>query len=98
MSLPGCSFSLARVRAPARGARGGGVPEEGGRVAVADAIVGLEQVNELVVPGHLAGADEVEPVADGLAVLLLDGREVERWACDALRHGGLLSVRCCSGR
>jgi hypothetical protein len=44
-----------------------------------DAIVGLQPVDELLVLGQLTGADEVEPVADGLAVLLLDRREVGGW-------------------
>jgi hypothetical protein len=35
-------------------------------------MVGLEPVDKGLVLGQLAGADEVEPVADGLAVLLLD--------------------------
>jgi hypothetical protein len=63
------------VRALARGALGEGVPDECGRVAVADAIVGLEPVNELLVLGQLGGADQVEPVADGLAVIFsMDGK------------------------
>src|SRR5215472_14618357 len=56
-------------------------------MAVPDAVVSLEPVHERLVPGELGGSYEVEPVADRLAVLLLDRREVERWSRDAFRRG-----------
>src|SRR5690349_18067029 len=58
---------------------------------MADGVVGLQPVDEGLVPGEVAGVNEVEPVADRLAVLLLDRGEVELRPGDAFRHGGLLS-------
>src|ERR1700733_4867408 len=88
--------SLAWTFASRRG-RDEGVADQGGRVAMADAVVGLQPVDKCLVPGQLAGANEVEPVADGFAVFLLDRGEVEGWSRDALRHSVIRSVRCRSG-
>src|SRR5207249_10785136 len=60
----------AMVRVHARAVIEQGLTDEFWREDVTDSICGLEQVSDLILPGHLAGADEVVTVADGLAVLL----------------------------
>jgi hypothetical protein len=66
-------------------------------VAVADAVFGLEPVDDLHVLLVLLRAHQPKPVVHGVAVGLLDGGEVGRGAFDFFRgcHGELLAVDFC---
>lgn len=59
---------------------GQGVRDDGVGMSMAHPMIFLQHGNQLHVPGRITASDQGLPMGDGVAILLLDRREVGGWA------------------
>lgn len=90
-TIPSNRIGLKPARSLLPAVLGQDVGDQGVGVAVAKAVLGLEQGDPFHVPGRSGGADDGDPVGDRPAVGLFDGGESGGGASDFFGHGRLRS-------